>query len=884
MTSALSKKMTPGLCRVQTLGDLCANQVAKNLCADPPEATTTTTEAQAQVPNVFLPAHLCDKILKPLVESSALTDRQLYQFRRFVSLPSHDLGFEIPRSTSASTSPLSDAGLGSSPLEAVSPSMSLYLEEQCSSDMDEGFLSGESSDSMQLHLDEDLDAQEAGLVSQEQYQTNLPQQQQQGQQQGDQQQEQQEQQQSFDNLDQQGEFSPMQEHEMPLEERCRLRRLVIPHCHKVTNDGLAHVSSHLLQDIDLTGCVSITGGVFEALRNCSDTLISLSLASCTGIDSVAFAGVGSLHKLQTFNASNTMITEEGLRHLPISLVALNVARCAISDISSLYHLPSLVSLFLHDTDVDAASVRCLQNFPQLVSLDVASSSRLLLPEEQQQDLNEETFNAAVFNHLHTLRHLTWVNVSLTSAGDACIQGLIALPNLKFLGMVAVPAQAVTSVPDGVEIASLHSPDQLMNALRSFHNSSYILRILRPLFRFISRTCSAKNKEGLSELPATAADITSYVVKAMRASERSTDIQLVASAILFYMTADHIPHQESEGRLHALAVLLDCLDDHSECLQLVKNCCLTLRNFHTENELAFFSRPLATRLLEAANRYDDRTVQLTSMYLCCHNLASLHPWHKCLIGEAGGVVSAMTIIETKLECCLQVNPPNPQMQQDIAALEAGWTFLWNITDETPSNSMRVMEAGGLELMLLVLKKLPHLVTVRRNIMGLVTNIAEVPELRQHLMSRELLDDLRQTLHLDDLEVTYNTAGTLCHLISQGQQDWTDKGLPDSFWHQVLDDIATVVDSWDLNCERWINYRSLRPVICLLSNAYPWQVNYWACWALASLCTNNAPKYCEMCIKEAAVEGLVNLADVPSRVHETAAKVIDKCERWRQAQQS
>lgn len=68
-----------------------------------------------------------------------------------------------------------------------------------------------------------------------------------------------------------------------------------------------------------------------------------------------------------------------------------------------------------------------------------------------------------------------------------------------------------------------------------------------------------------------------------------DVQLVASATLFYTTLPQVQAQDPAVRVRALLALLDMLALHHSCQQLVKNICLTLRNFDTDRELVRIHR-------------------------------------------------------------------------------------------------------------------------------------------------------------------------------------------------------------------------------------------------------------------------------------------------------
>jgi len=98
-------------------------------------------------------------------------------------------------------------------------------------------------------------------------------------------------------------------------------------------------------------------------------------------------------------------------------------------------------------------------------------------------------------------------------------------------------------------------------------------------------------------------ITELVVGCMLRFEEDADMQLVASAILYYLTVqDPATRQATSGRrnnpvrikaLKAVLHVLRVYEGLPSGLQLAKNCCLTLRNFNTEEELALHSCEVAS---------------------------------------------------------------------------------------------------------------------------------------------------------------------------------------------------------------------------------------------------------------------------------------------------
>lgn len=118
------------------------------------------------------------------------------------------------------------------------------------------------------------------------------------------------------------------------------------------------------------------------------------------------------------------------------------------------------------------------------------------------------------------------------------------------------------------------------------------------------------------------------------------------------------------------------------------------------------------------------------------------------------------------------------------------------------------------------------------MGLLGNVAEVKDLRHRLMSQEFIRVFADLLdsHSDGIEVSYNAAGVLAHIASDGPEAWT---IESPTREEVLSKMASAVDRWDLNSERNINYRSFEPIFGLV-RCYETQVcQLWAVWALANL---------------------------------------------------
>jgi len=131
---------------------------------------------------------------------------------------------------------------------------------------------------------------------------------------------------------------------------------------------------------------------------------------------------------------------------------------------------------------------------------------------------------------------------------------------------------------------------------------------------------------------------------------------------------------------------------------------------------------------------------------------------------------------------------------------------------------------------------------RNMMGLLGNVAEVQRLRSRLMTTPFVREFTRLLtsRLDGIEVSYNAAGVLAHLVSDGSEAWRIEAPPRQ---EVVDKMVYAIGTWDLNSNRNINYRSFEPILRLVRVTHTPQCRHWAVWALANLTTVDE-KYCRL----------------------------------------
>lgn len=82
----------------------------------------------------------------------------------------------------------------------------------------------------------------------------------------------------------------------------------------------------------------------------------------------------------------------------------------------------------------------------------------------------------------------------------------------------------------------------------------------------------------------------------------------------------------------------------------------------------------------------------------------------------------------------------------------------------------------------------------------------------------------------LQVSYNAAGVLAHIASDGPEAWTIK---EPSRDEVLVSMVNAIVRWDIKSDRNINYRSFEPILGLVRCYDTPQCQHWAVWALANL---------------------------------------------------
>lgn len=105
-----------------------------------------------------------------------------------------------------------------------------------------------------------------------------------------------------------------------------------------------------------------------------------------------------------------------------------------------------------------------------------------------------------------------------------------------------------------------------------------------------------------------------------------------------------------------------------------------------------------------------------------------------------------------------------------------------------------------------------VELLRNMMGLLGNVSECAHLRYRLMKPDYITRFVQLLESssDGIEVSYNSAGILAHIASDGAEIWNRHLDEKCSREDMLAKMDEAITRWQVNSKRNINYRYGFPI--------------------------------------------------------------------------
>lgn len=647
----------------------------------------------------------------------------------------------------------------------------------------------------------------------------------------------------------------------------------------ITNEGMRILLRHKLNSLSMWYCNKITTASWNILiENCRQ-LRSLELGR--------FVDMLKHSEPNEKTPIDFQLVLPQLRHLILNgvvlqpsiqfshlseLTYLDLTACIFAEFSlkALIDLPNLKALILFNVWPLDHEFPTLCKLKSLQTLDLSVSRANV-------DGNYLTPNKLLSNLVESLPNLRHLDISGTNlAGDGVamktnntasssdIPGLVSRADnpLEFLGLYYTAHSACKwhDIP-AIRIAGEATEEQILVAASVYQDRHELLtKVLNDLYHLLRfETCKQIHK---------ALDV---VLSAMDKHIRVKNIQISGSATLFYIVKGSKKVQFGVPlKNHIIHTLLNGMSTHLTDDTMMRNGCLTLCQFNIPQDVLFEYERLVRILLHGVSyREQEGFVQRIAIYLLNSLACQVDGTQKMFLGDLGAISTMLNLISDRL---------SRKIFDDV--MEVAWSTMWNVTDETAKNCERFLDGRGMEYFLGCLKLFPDKDDLLRNMMGLLGNVAEVKELRPRLMTPEFITEFANLLDSssDGIEVSYNAAGVLAHIASDGESAWT---ISKPTREKVLVRMVEAIERWDLSAERNINYRSFEPILGLIRCYHTPACQHWAVWALANLTKVYPTKYCLLVEKERGIELLQELIEHPqpqSRLKDLANMVLTHCRNF------
>ncbi|XP_075991413.1 protein zer-1 homolog isoform X2 [Anticarsia gemmatalis] len=656
---------------------------------------------------------------------------------------------------------------------------------------------------------------------------------------------------------------------------------------RITDEGLRCLMEHKPYEVELVQCEYLSQSSLETINNNSQNLISLKFGPITYVlsqDENLYRQRGYI--IHAPNLRRLTIHRRGLAIFPLLLLKplkhlthLDLSECtSAGSIWALNELNNLKALILHSVPWSKDITDWIASLHTLRHLDISQSN-----ERQGKYFNPNEVLSKLVLSLPVLESLDISGTNLAGTGAApvsivskgasgrpetqalCdIPGLVSRVNrpLEFLGLYGTHHGACKrhDIPAKI-ISGDANEEQILTAAAAYmERPAMLTRVLNDLYYLFRYENNAYVGRALC-----------VVLDAMDQHVSEKHIQISGSATLFYIVKGK--EKDRIGiklKRRIITALLDGMEAHLGDDTMMRNGCLTLCQFKIPTDVLFeYERVVQILLNGVADVNQEGFVQRIAIYLLNSLACQVDGKQKRFLGNHGAIGKMLNLISDRLE---------RRVCDDV--LEVAWSTMWNVTDETPQNCQRFLENRGMEYFLACLKIFPDKEELLRNMMGLLGNVAEVAELRPQLMNKLFLSVFYELLDScsDGIEVSYNAAGVLAHMASDGPEAWT---VDEPAREMVLQRVAAAVERWDLHAERNINYRSFEPILSLLHAHHTPQCQHWAVWALANLTTVYPDKYCNLVESEGGLRLLNELLARPTPydlIKKLASIVINNCAKY------
>ncbi|XP_018016125.1 protein zer-1 homolog [Hyalella azteca] len=677
-------------------------------------------------------------------------------------------------------------------------------------------------------------------------------------------------------------------------EKCKIRKALLRGCN-ADDDCVKYFFQHQLTHLDVRDCKYISSTSFYTVQEKGHHLQSLAVGSGF-FDDVPKSKLSlNMPDLRSLVINNAFISDESLSGFMKQSNFKNLRSLDLSgsdqldDLSPFVSLP-LINLTLHNCNASEDWLLIIPLISNLRRLDISRSKN-----QNCQFANSDVLLEKI---VENLPNLTYLDISGTNLCGTKKTQPVFDGNGSLIGHTDIPALRCR-VGRPLEVLGLcHTTEEAckwpnLPAIKVLGdaNELQILETVEVLMPCKEQVTTALNELFHQFRYETVQDVQRamrLIFQAMTLYHFDEHVQISGSASLFYImrleadSQDH-PVVTAAARQQMVTLMINAMERFPHDNILMRNGCLTISQLKVPQQVVFEYERLVSLLLvvirhrgnvsnSTSNNERDMAdfVCRISIYLLNSLACQVEGQHRQLVGDLGAVETMLCLISDKLKT---------KTHDDM--LELAWSVMWNVTDETPRNCQRFLDGSGMTYFSDCLQTFKEHEDLLRNMMGLLGNVAEVRHLRCRLLTPELIDTFTGLLKSSSggIEVSYNAAGVLSHIASDGPETWVIERPKRDV---VLAALTSAINKWDIEVRRNINYRSFEPILRLLAVKHTPQCQHWAAWALANLTRVYPDKYCNLVVSEGGLEILerVRQETDAAQIRRLAQTVIAHCHAYKE----
>ncbi|KAL9951589.1 hypothetical protein ACROYT_G044273 [Oculina patagonica] len=357
-----------------------------------------------------------------------------------------------------------------------------------------------------------------------------------------------------------------------------------------------------------------------------------------------------------------------------------------------------------------------------------------------------------------------------------------------------------------------------------------------------------------------------VLSPMKNHPEDLHVQMAATACMFNI----IRGGGTEADIHPTylskiaALVLTAMRTFPEKPDVLRNCLLILESRQILKKARMNYFEVTSQAMDALCHFSsDENITRLATKLCAILSSKISTQETLALGSERNIKIMFDIAQEKIAA-----------NQADYVLSVTLSVSWNLTDEAPSTCLLFVHKGGLQMMAQALKVFREgtqelNIIIKKKLLGTLNNIAEVPSLRQYLITDEFMDLFGSLLEDGLVELSYFCGGILSNVML----DWSDNIMLLLCTKQhMLHKLEQAVKSWELPAEELVAYRSFNPFLPLLHCSMP-AVQMWALWGIHHVCSRNGPRYIPLVVDSGIMKSVQEIWKTSfNGVSELAQKLI------------